>query len=83
MSTDALRKEAAELGLEMTEFNACLDSEASRAAVLKDMKEAKQADIQGTPSFVISGSVLRGARSFEDFKNVIDQELKKSGKPKS
>lgn len=83
LSTDALRKEAAELGIEMNEFNACLDSEASRAAVLKDMKEAKQADIQGTPSFVISGSVLRGARSFEDFKSVIDQELKKSGKPKS
>lgn len=83
LSTDALRKEAAELGLEMTEFNTCLDSEASRAAVLKDMKEAKQADIQGTPSFVISGSVLRGARSFEDFKSVIDRELKKSVKPKS
>jgi len=83
LSTDALRKEAAELGLEMTEFNACLDSDASRAAVLKDMKEARQADIQGTPSFVINGSVLRGARSFEDFKSVIDQELKKSVKPKS
>lgn len=83
LSTDALRKEAAELGLEMTEFNACLDSEASRAAVLKDMKEARQADIQGTPSFVINGSVLRGARSFEDFKSVIDRELKKSVKPKS
>jgi len=83
LSTDALRKEAAELGLDINEFNACLDSEASRAAVLKDMKEAKQADIQGTPSFVISGSVLRGARSFEDFKSVIDRELKKSVKPKS
>src|SRR6185503_6901523 len=83
LSTDALRKQAAELGLEINEFNACLDSEASRAAVLKDMKEARQADIQGTPSFVISGSVLRGARSFEDFKSVIDRELKKSVKPKS
>ncbi|HXF40430.1 MAG TPA: thioredoxin domain-containing protein [Blastocatellia bacterium] len=78
LSTDALRKEAAELGLEMTEFNSCLDSEASRAAVLKDMKEARQADVQGTPTFVINGKVIRGAKGLVEFKQIIDEALKKT-----
>ncbi|HXU09643.1 MAG TPA: thioredoxin domain-containing protein [Blastocatellia bacterium] len=78
LSTDALRKEAAELGLEMTEFNACLDSEASRAAVLKDMKEARQADVQGTPTFVINGRVIRGAKGPAEFKQLIDEALRKN-----
>ncbi len=82
LSTDALGKYAAELGLKMNEFNACLNSEASRAAVLKDMQEARQADVQGTPTFVINGRVQKGARGLEDFKKVIDEELKKRLKAK-
>ncbi len=78
LSADALKRYAAELGLKSNEFNACLDSEASRAAVLKDVQEAQQAGVSGTPTFVINGKALRGNKPLEEFKAAVDQELRKA-----
>jgi len=76
LSENVLRESATEAGVDLKGFNACLDSEASRNAVMKDLQEARQAGIFSTPTFVINGRALRGARSLEDFKAVIDQSLK-------
>lgn len=76
MSGGSLLNYAAETGLSTTEFAACLDSGESRAAVLKDMQEARRANIQGTPTFIINGKLLNGITSFENFKTAIDNELK-------
>jgi protein-disulfide isomerase len=78
LSTESLRRYAADLGLKATEFNACLESETSRAAVMRDVQEAKQAGILGTPTFIINGKVLRGAKTLEEFRAVIERELKKT-----
>lgn len=78
LSTDALKGYAADLGLKGDEFNACLGSEASRAAVLKDAEEAKRAGIIGTPTFILNGRVLRGAKSLAEFSAAVEQELKKN-----
>jgi protein-disulfide isomerase len=42
------------------------------------MKEARQADVQGTPTFVINGRVIRGAKGPAEFKQLIDEGLRKS-----
>ncbi len=68
---------AAETGLSTTAFRACLDSDETRAQVLKDMQEARRANVQGTPTFIINGKLLRGATSLENFKSAIDEELKR------
>ncbi|MFL6277789.1 MAG: thioredoxin domain-containing protein [Blastocatellia bacterium] len=79
LSPETLRKYAIEARLEMKAFNLCLDSEASRVAVLKDMQEARQADVQGTPTFVINGRVLiRGVKGPDEFKKIIDQEIERA-----
>jgi protein-disulfide isomerase len=78
LSADALKRYAADLGLNADKFNACMASEASRAAVLKDMEEAKRAGVIGTPTFIMNGRVLRGAKSLEEFSAAVEQELKKN-----
>jgi protein-disulfide isomerase len=76
LSENSLKRYASDIGLDSKEFNSCIDSEASRETVLKDLQEARRAGISSTPTFIINGRVLKGARSFEDFKALIDQSLK-------
>lgn len=76
LSTDTLKQHAVKLGLKAEQFNQCLTSESSRNAVMKDMQEAKQAGISGTPTFVMNGKLIRGAKSAEEFRTAIEQELK-------
>jgi protein-disulfide isomerase len=77
LSGEALRSLAEVVGLRIKEFSTCLDSASSRAVVTADMKEAKLAEIQSTPTFIINGRVLKGARSQEDFKKMINEEIEK------
>jgi protein-disulfide isomerase len=77
LSLEALRSIAADLGLHTDEFNKCLNSEAARASVIKDINEAKQVGIQATPTFIINGRLMRGAGSPEEFYKTIEQEIRK------
>ena len=77
LSGEALKSLAETLGLGIKEFGTCLDSASSRAVVAGDIKEAKQAEIQSTPTFIINGRVLKGARSQEDFRKTINEEIEK------
>ncbi|HKX28765.1 MAG TPA: thioredoxin domain-containing protein [Blastocatellia bacterium] len=83
LSDQILKNAAAAAGVDLKSFDSCLDSEASREAVLKDLQEARRAGIYSTPTFVVNGRVLRGARTLEDFKTVIDQSLKESQAPRA
>lgn len=76
LTAPALKKYAGELSLNTEEFNRCLDSEASRAAVLKDLAEARRANVEGTPTFFVNGRPVRGIGSAEALRKVIDDELK-------
>lgn len=76
LSAETLNKLASTVHLNLTKFENCLKSELSRAAVQKDLDEAKRFAIDSTPTFVINGRLFRGALSLEDFKAAIDQELK-------
>ena len=80
LSEQALKKYALNLGLKMHEFSTCLSSEASAAIVRRDMQEAMRADVQGTPTFFVNGRIVRGIRSLEDFKHLIDQALQREHK---
>ena len=75
LSPEARNRMASDLGLSTRRFSACLISEASRAAVQKDLQEARRLGINSTPTFVINGKLVRGALSFENFKAVIEREL--------
>ncbi len=70
-----LKSWAAELGLDTAKFNECLDSGRTTADVKRDFEEGSRAGVTGTPAFFINGRFLNGAKSFADFKKIIDEEL--------
>jgi protein-disulfide isomerase len=76
LSAETLNKLATSIHLDLTKFENCMKSDLSRAAVQKDLDDARRFAIDSTPTFVINGRLFRGALSFEDFKAAIDQELK-------
>lgn len=79
ISVDMHRGVADSLGLDSEPFLACLQSAKYREAVQADSKEAQGLGIGGTPTFVINGIVLSGARPLEEFTRVIEGELRKKG----
>ena len=71
---------AAEHGLSLEGFRACVSSEQSRAAIVKDMETARSLRIDSTPSFVINGKLVKGALSYADFKKIVERELQTSSR---
>ena len=78
LSPPALERIASELGLAPAKFQTCLNSEQSRAAIVKDLEAARLYRIDSTPSFIVNGKLIKGAVSFADFQKIIEQELSHS-----
>lgn len=70
-----LKQHAAELGLDVSKFNACVDSHKYKAQVETDMRDGEEAGVSGTPAFFINGRMISGAQPFDAFKRVIEEEL--------
>ena len=66
---------AVELGLGIERFRACVNSEQSRAAVVKDIETARSLRIDSTPSFLINGKLFKGALAFVELQKIIQREL--------
>ena len=73
---------AAKLGLGREKFAACVNAEASRTAVVRDIELAKRYRIDSTPSFLINGKLVKGALTFAEFQTVIDRELQQTSSTK-
>lgn len=73
----SLKQKAQAAGLDAAKFSACLDSGKHSADVEKDLAEGVRAGVNATPAIFINGRPLPGARPFEDFARVIDEELAK------
>ena len=71
---------AQELGLNMDKFHADENSPAAEAAIKADSDEGTKLGASGTPTFFINGRKLVGAQPVEQFKAIIDDELKKGPK---
>src|SRR5262245_39981883 len=61
--------------LDMTKFNDCFDNKKPLPEVKAQMAEGSSVGISGTPGFIINGRLVSGAQPFENFKNIIDDEL--------
>lgn len=71
-----LKQLAREIGLDGAKFDECLDSGRSAEKVKANMADAEKVGVNGTPSFFINGRPMSGAIPFDEFKKVIDAELK-------
>jgi protein-disulfide isomerase len=76
----SLERYAQELGLDVNKFKAALDSNKFDAQIAADSAEGTRLGANGTPTFFINGRQLVGAQPFDQFKALIDDELKKKGK---
>lgn len=70
-----LRQHAAAVGLNVINFNDCLESKKFARLVDEDVDAANKVGVNGTPAFFINGRILSGAQPFDAFKRVIDEEL--------
>jgi protein-disulfide isomerase len=76
-----LKEHAKKVGLDSAKFDKCLDSGEKAATVKTDMEAGQKVGVNGTPAFFINGILLSGAQPVEEFKSIIDGELKaKQGK---
>jgi protein-disulfide isomerase/uncharacterized membrane protein len=73
-SRDHLLRYADNVGLERAQFVACLDSDAPREAVRRDIAAAEKLGITSTPTFLLNGRVLRGALESNKFEYAIRLE---------
>lgn len=75
---------AKSLGLDVTVFQACLDSGKFKDEVAKDMADGSAVGVSGTPSWIIGtsgkdgqieGQLVVGAQPFSVFQAIIDEKL--------
>jgi protein-disulfide isomerase len=70
---------ARQLGLDVDRYQRDFVSEQVRKLVADDTAEAGRLGVTGTPAFFINGRFLSGAKPFDEFQKIIDEELKKGG----
>jgi protein-disulfide isomerase len=76
LQVEDLKKYAGELSLDAAKFGECLDSGTKAAQVSADLEAGKKVGVNGTPAFFINGVMISGAQPIEEFKAIIDEELK-------
>src|SRR5947208_2743566 len=79
LSVNALKAMAAEVGLKQDQFSQALDSDASRAAVEKDVQDARELGVRGTPTFFVNGKIVRGAATLTRLTGAINGALTRPG----
>ncbi len=68
---------AQQLGLDMDRFRKDAASPAVNKKVAADAAEAARLGVTGTPGFFVNGRFVSGAKPFDSFKQLIDEELGK------
>lgn len=77
-SDEIFRGYAQDLGLNIEQFNADTSSVQTKDRVDHDLKSGKDLNIQGTPTFFLNGRRIPTPRNIEAFRNLLDEEIKKS-----
>jgi len=67
------------LEMDPDQFETCLTERKYKELAVQDEISAAQQGIDGTPTFIVNGVMLRGNQPFESFQQVIEEELAKVG----
>lgn len=81
LAVSDLKKYAADLKLDTSKFNSCLDNDDKKDIVAADMAEGQKLGVTGTPTFFINGESIVGAQPITAFQTAIDKALGGSSKP--
>lgn len=72
---------AQELGLDMEKFEQDMKNKELQSLLVRDVKEAREAGVRGTPTVFIDGKLLK-RKTTDGFERMIDSELQKTEKVK-
>lgn len=75
LPTERLEGFARDMGLAGEPFKKCLDEGRYRHKVEKDLADAKRADIDSTPTFIINGRRISGGMGYDRLKVFIEDAL--------
>lgn len=73
-----LEKYAQQVGLNMVKFKKALDDHTHKSQIEADVALVSRLGARGTPAFFINGRYLSGAQPVEQFKTIVDDELKRA-----
>jgi protein-disulfide isomerase len=76
LNEEVITSTAAKLNLDMEKFARDLNSPAIKQQISKDLRDAQEAGVTGTPTIFINGKKLKN-RSMQGFQTMIADELKK------
>lgn len=82
LTEDALKQYAVDIGLDRQPFINCLDSDKYAAEVKQDTDDGILAGVRGTPTWFIDGVKVEGVIPAEQFKQIIDGQIKINTKNK-
>ena len=71
----ALKRYAAELGLDTKRFAQCLESKTTVARVRRDFEDARALGLRATPTFFIGHRIVEGPLEYGPFAQLVEQEL--------
>lgn len=74
-SKSALKDYGAQIGLDMGQFNQCVDSGQFISEVQNQHAEGARLGVKATPSFFINGRKIEGAAAYAEFKAAVDAAL--------
>jgi protein-disulfide isomerase len=80
LQPEALKRYAAEAGVDAAKFNQCLDTSKYESRVQDAIRAGGRLGIQSTPTVYVNGRMINGAQPIEVFQAVIDEELARGGK---
>ncbi len=63
------------VGLNVSQFNACLTSQQYRQESQDDLRDGIAVGVKGTPSFIINGQLVGGHQSIDNWRRAIDYLL--------
>ncbi len=69
---------AKKLGLDWTKVSDALKTNKWKDEIQKDIDQAEELKVQGTPHAFVNGRVVNGAQPIEKWKKLVDEELKKA-----
>jgi len=75
LGDDDLRRFAGEVGLDIAAWEQCRAEGRTKQKVQQDFEDAQRAGITSTPTFLVNGILMGGAKPVERFSELIDAEL--------
>lgn len=77
LSASVILSVAQETGIALEQFTTCLAEKRYESLIREDVRDALALGIEGTPTWYINDTRLKGALSYETFKTAIEKELNK------